>query len=69
MKKHEHIWNYGPSTYSVSGNPDKCMVRRWCTECGLIQHSLTTGEWCESPVGEDKLFDNYPDGYEPPEDI
>ena len=64
--KHEHCWEYDPGVYHHTEN--KCTVRRWCPECGLTQHSHTTGDWCESQIGPDKMFDSYPEGYEEPED-
>ena len=60
--EHEHSWMYDGSVYHATN--DKCTVRRWCPECGLLQHSNTTGNWYESHVGPTKMFDCYPDGYE-----
>ena len=60
-KEHEHYWNYDHSVYSAIH--DKCTLRRWCSICGLIQHSHT-GSWFKSSVGPEEMFDEYPEGYD-----
>ena len=57
----EHYWNYEHAVYDATS--DKCMTRRWCSICGLMQHSYT-GAWHKSFVGPDKMFDEYPEGYD-----
>lgn len=61
--EHEHSWNYEHAVYDAT--PNKCTIRRWCSECGLLQHTHTTGRWYDSLVGPGKLFGEYPDGYDP----
>ncbi len=60
-EKHEHDWCYEQSLYGVIAN--KCTVRRWCSTCGLLQHSHT-GFWENSSVGPEEMFDEYPEGYD-----
>ncbi|KKK72058.1 hypothetical protein LCGC14_2907700 [marine sediment metagenome] len=60
--KHEHYWNYENVVYDAT--PNKCTVRRWCSGCGLLQHSHTTGRWYASRVGPEKMFGEYPEGYD-----
>lgn len=65
----EHIWNYDHSVYTSDVMPKKQhTIRRWCSSCGLIQHTHTSGRWYKSRVGPTKMFDTYPEGYELPKE-
>ena len=59
--EHEHYWNYDHAIYDVIIG--KCLVRRWCSICGLVQHSHT-GIWHNSSIGPEEMFDTYPEGYD-----
>ena len=55
-KNCEHSWNYEHAVYSGD------MIRRWCSECGLIQHAKAKN-WTNSNIGTGKMWGEYPDGY------
>ena len=61
-KEHEHYWLYEQAVYDATR--DKCTVRRWCSRCGLLQHTHTTGRWYSSFIGPGKMFGQYPEGYD-----
>ena len=52
----DHQWNYEHTIYA--GN----FIRRWCSECGLIQHAKA-GKWNMSKIGVNEKWGEYPDGY------
>ncbi len=52
----EHNWNYEHAVYSED------MIRRWCPECGLVQHAKAKN-WTDSKIGEGEMWGEYPDGY------
>lgn len=62
-KKCEHFWSYEQTVYD-GNTPNESVIRRWCRDCGLIQHSYTTGRWYKTSIGPKKLFGSYPEGYE-----
>ena len=49
-------WSYEHAVYSGD------VIRRWCCECGLIQHAKAKN-WIKSNIGEGKMWGEYPDGY------
>ena len=62
-EKCDHYWCYEQTVYDSTSN--KCSIRRWCSKCGVIQHTHTTGKWYESKVGPKEIFSMYPEGYDP----
>ena len=56
MSDCEHYWNYEHTVYA--GNT----IRRWCSECGLIQHA-SAKHWATSKIGLNEKGGEYPDGY------
>lgn len=57
------FWNYEHTIYDEGFN--KCTIRRWCPNCGKIEHTSTTGKWYYSTkhIGKNKMFDHYPENY------
>ncbi len=62
MSKCNHYWNYDYSVYA-GRNENECTIRRWCAECGIMQHAYT-GRWYKSKTGEGEMWGEYPEGYQ-----